>query len=214
MKKLVILFTVCLAIVMLSSTVFAQVNQINGDITPNRVQQVISKIELKNTNGQYITIFSGSQTVDFASANSLPINQPNVVAGNYVAVRITGSRNITYYLNNINDTTSSGPWYSNSVGPNGSVYATTTGPAVAVVSPLTAANGSQDITVGSTTIHLVFDTDSFTYEIPLSSAIVVTANANSNINLKFQLTNMMFVETYDTTSGLGVVSSNPPLLTN
>lgn len=213
-KKISALFTLCFILLIITTPVFAAVNPVNGDLTPQQVKAIVSKIELKDATGQYRTIFSGSQTIDFASANNLPLDQPNVPAGSYLAVRVTQSRNITYYFSHVDDTTANGPWYSKSTGPNGSVYASKVGPAVAVTSRLNNPNGSQDITVGSTTIHLVLSDNDFTYEIPLPAPITVTANGNSDIHFKFQLTNMMFVETYDTSSGLGVVSSNPPLLMN
>lgn len=213
-RKLTVLFTFCIVLVMLSNVALAATIESPLLLEPGKikVKVTINEIALKDEQGSYVPIFVGNQIVDLAAVRGLTSNK-SIAAGNYTAIRITQSKNVSYYFSNVNDAAGQGPWYSKAVGNGGSVTASQTGPAVEVISPITGP--VSDVTIDGTTIHVVMDGDNITYESPLSAPIVVSANAASNVNLRFVMNNMLFVEgTPNNPEDGGTVSSIPPLLRN
>lgn len=215
-KKALTVFIVCVLVVLTNVIAYASGTPASGNysasITPNSVKITLEKIELKNSSGEYVAIFSGNQVVDLASASGLPLNQPNVNMGTYSAVRVTLLKDVTY-LFDADDDMGNGPWRSNAIGPNGSVLGTIGGTAVPITVPVTVTSGTK--TVHGTSLTYTVNATDFSFEVPLTSPIVVNANGNADINLKFYITNMMFTEDYDNSnSGKAVVSSNPPSLVN
>ncbi len=213
-RKLTVLFTFCIVLMMLSSVALAATIESPLLLEPGKikVKVTISEIALKNEQGSYVPIFAGNQIVDLAAVRGLTSNK-SIAPGNYTRIRITQSKNVSYYFNNVNDVAGQGPWYSKAVGNGGSVTASQTGPAVEVISPIT--NPTLDFTIDGTPIHITVDGDNIMYESPLTTPVVVSANTASNVNLRFVMNNMLFVEgTTNNPEDGATVSSMPPILRN
>ncbi len=78
----------------------------------NSVDMAITKIELKDTNGNYVTVFEGSKVInvaDYTNGSTADITISTIPDGTYNAARITvGTVSITLTDNNVFDFNASG----------------------------------------------------------------------------------------------------------